>query len=252
MKIYYFFISFSLLFFSLYAEPERMTAITVKKYVHERPAFTQGLAIEGNYLYESTGLYGLSSVRIMDIDKCHIIRSYKLPPYLFGEGIAVLDNQIIQLTWKEQQALIYEKNSLNPKSKTFYKGDGWGLCKEGKMIWMSDGSSFLTQRKPDDFSIVKTLQVFLKKKPVYLLNDLESVDQFIYANVWKKNEILRIDKSTGKVTGIIDASHLLTSTEQASLKPEEVLNGIAYRPESDTFFLTGKEWPWIFEVKFQK
>jgi glutamine cyclotransferase len=227
---------------------EQLMPVVVAKLPHELPAFTQGLAIEDDQLYESTGLYGQSSLRILDIATGKILRKLPLTNELFAEGIAVFPHQIVQLTWRERQAFVYERKTLKLKRILFYSGEGWGLCRDENTMWMSNGTSILVQRDLSTFAPLKTLQVHVQGTPVGNLNDLECVGNELYANIWQKNWIIRINKLTGEVTGIIDASSLLSVSEKARLHVDEVLNGIAFRPKTGTFLLTGKGWPWIFEV----
>lgn len=234
----------------LRADIEHLVPQVVAKLPHDLPAFTQGLAIEGDQLFESTGLYGQSSLRILNILTGEVVRKLPLSSKVFAEGIAVFPNQIVQMTWKEKQAFVYERNPLKLKHILFYSGEGWGLCRDGGTVWMSDGSSTLTQRDLATFAPLKRLQVHQGNYPIDHLNDLECVGNDLYANVWPEDWILRIDKLTGEITGVIHASSLLSPSEKRGLRRDEVLNGIAYHPQTGTFFLTGKEWPWIFEVRF--
>lgn len=230
---------------------ERLVPIVVAKLPHSLPAFTQGLAIDGDVLYESTGLYGQSSLRCLDIVTGKIKKRRDLPSYFFAEGIAAFPSQIIQMTWKEGKAFLYDRASFQVLNVFTYHGEAWGLCRENDTVWMSDGSSKLTQRDFRTFAILRTLEVYKGENPIDGLNDLECDGKSLYANVWPTHEIIRIDKMSGKVTGICDASHLLSSEEKGRLTaPDHVLNGMAFRSATGTFFLTGKEWPWIFEVKF--
>jgi len=233
----------------LSAVVEHLTPVVVSRLPHNLPAFTQGLAIEDEQLYESTGLYGGSSLRRMDILTGEVISKRLLSPEIFGEGIAVFPQQIVQISWKEGRAFVYERKSLQLKHVLFYPGEGWGLCRDGGTVWMSNGTSFLTQRDPSTFAPLRTLEVRWEGVPVQRLNDLECVGHDLYANIWQENWILRIDKSTGKVTGVLDASDLLSLWEKKDLSDDSVLNGIAFRKKTGTFFLTGKEWPWIFEIR---
>lgn len=228
---------------------ERLIPHVVAKLPHERAAFTQGLAIAGDQLYESTGLYGESSVRRLDILTGQVKQKRDLPSHFFAEGLAVFPNQIFQLTWREQKAFLYDRQSLEVLKAFPYQGEGWGLCRDGQTLWMSNGTDRLVQRDIQTFSIIKTLDVHEGKRQVYFLNDLECDGTHLYANIFQTYWIVRIDKITGQVTGIIDASCLLSSEEKNSLGSEEVLNGIAFYPQQGTFFLTGKRWPWIFEVQ---
>lgn len=246
-------VSFSLLFplyfLGLEAAVERLVPQVISKLPHELPAFTQGLAIEQDQLYESTGLYGQSSLRIINLLTGEVIRKQPLAAHLFAEGLAVFPQHIVQITWKEQQALVYDRSALNLKHILFYSGEGWGLCRDGHTVWMSNGTATLTQRDLTTFAPLKTVDVHYKGNSIGNLNDLECVGNSLYANVWQQNWIARIDKSTGEITGVIDASSLLSQAERSRLQPDDVLNGIAYRPQTGTFFLTGKGWPWIFEVR---
>ena len=232
------------------SEVARLVPMVITKIAHALPAFTQGLAIDEDQLYESTGLYGQSTIRLLNISTGEVIRGSPLSSNLFGEGIAVFPDQIIQLTWKELQTIVYDRNTLKIKHILFYSGEGWGLCRDENTVWMSNGTSVLTQRNIETFSIIKTLDVHLMGRQMNDLNDLECVGNFLYANVYGKNDILQIDKLTGAVSAVIDASSLLSRGEKGRLNQNQVLNGIAFRPKNGTFFLTGKEWPWIFEVRF--
>lgn len=231
---------------------ERLVPKIIRKIPHSCNAFTQGLTIEGNLIYESTGLYEQSSVRILDLQTGTMIKQTNLPPHFFGEGLAIDRNRIIQLTWRERCAIVYDKQGLQSVEKIPYEGEGWGLCKEENGIWMSNGTPNLTLRDPKTFKIKKTLTVKMNGKPIKNINDLECVGPFIYANIWKKESILRIDKKTGEVNGVIDASHLISDKEKKGMDQEYTLNGIAYNQETKTFILTGKCWPWLFEVSMVK
>ncbi len=246
-----FFISLS--FWSLQAV-ENLVPLVISKIPHEGKPYTQGLAIEEGILYESTGLYGQSSLRCLDPATGRVLQQLPLSSHLFAEGVAALVDKLFQVTWREQSAFVYDRHSLKLIHTFPYQGEGWGLCHDGEQnqLWMSNGTALLTQRDPHNFAIHKTLQVKWQGKPVRHLNDLECVGNELYANIWQKDTIVRIDKQTGEVTGVIDASRLLTSQEKRELNPEACLNGIAFRTETDTFFITGKYWPWIFEVRFVK
>lgn len=229
---------------------ERLEPVVVAKFSHDPQAFTQGLAIEDDELYESTGLYGQSSLRHLDILSGEILKKHFLPSDCFAEGLAAFSHQLLQITWREQRTFTYERESFFSMKVLFYHGEGWGLCREGNTIWMSNGTCMLTQRDPESFEILKSLRVHWNGRPVSYLNDLECDGNHLYANVWQKDWIIRIDKMNGDVTGIIDASRLLSPEERACLGRDDVLNGLAFRAKKGTFFLTGKRWPWIFEVRF--
>lgn len=238
--------------FFLHAEIEYLVPVIIHKLPHDRQAFTQGLTILDDQLYESTGLYGQSSLRQLDILTGQILKKQTLSSHVFAEGVAAFPQQLIQITWKEQQAFIYELPSLKLLSTLIYSGEGWGLCRDEESVWMSNGTSKLMRRNAQNFTVLETVNVHWKGSPLTFLNDLECVENHLYANVWLKNWIARIDKTTGEVTGIIDTSQLLSAKEKAELHPQHVLNGIAFRPKTGTFFITGKGWPWIFEVKLEK
>ena len=150
---------------------------------------------------------------------------------------------------EEQLAFIYERPSLKLLQTLHYPGEGWGLCRDQDTVWMSNGTAKILQRNLNNFGVQKALIVSWEGHSLLNLNDIESVGNHLYANIWGKNWIVRIDKNTGEVTGVIDASHLLSPQEKAGLTLNDVLNGIAYYARHDTFFLTGKRWPWIFEVR---
>jgi glutaminyl-peptide cyclotransferase len=153
---------------------------------------------------------------------------------------------LVQLTWRSGVAVVSDLESLEPQEMLRYPGEGWGLCFDGAELVMSDGSSILELRDPDTMALLREMTVWRGERPVRNLNELECVGDDIYANVWQSNEIMRIDAKTGRVTAVIDASGLLTAIE--SLR-SDVLNGIAYKPDTDTFLLTGKLWPHVFEVE---
>jgi glutamine cyclotransferase len=253
----FYFLCHCLLVVSLFSSPAILRAVVVEclvpvivaKLPHDRQAFTQGLAVEEDQLYESTGLYGQSSLRHLDILTGKILHKYSLSSAVFAEGLAAFPQRLLQITWREKQVFVYERSSLRLLQVLFYSGEGWGLCRDENKVWMSNGTSTLTQRDLQSFAILKTLDVHWKEQPITRLNDLECDGHYLYANVWQKDWLVRIDKMTGEVTGIIDGSQLLSPLEKAFLGPEEVLNGIAFRPKTGTFFLTGKGWPWIFEVR---
>lgn len=226
--------------------------VVINKIPHEFPAYTQGLAIEGDALYESTGLYGQSGLKQIDIKSGRVLRKASLPSRYFGEGLAVFPHVVYQISWREGSAFVYDLATLNFKKIISYQGEGWGLCRDGESIWMSNGSSQLIKRDRN-FAIIGRLNVVKEGKEIAHLNALECVENHIFANLWLQEKIIQIDKHTGEVKGVIDASSLLSSDEKEQLGRNDVLNGIAFRPKTRTFFLTGKNWPWIFEVElYQK
>lgn len=232
-------------------EPEirTLSVQVLNTYAHDPGAFTQGLVWHGGALYESTGQYGHSTVRRVDFATGKVEQSVSLESTLFGEGLAADGNRFVQLTWREHTALIYDAATLEKEDSYRYDGEGWGLCFDGRRLVMSDGSDELVFRDPRSFGETDRVRVRLDGAPVDRLNELECVKGSVYANVWRTDRIVRIDPDTGRVMGLIDASGLLSPDDYGSGQVD-VLNGIAYRPETDTFFLTGKYWPRLFEVRF--
>jgi glutaminyl-peptide cyclotransferase len=214
---------------------------------HDREAFTQGLLWYAGALYESTGLHGRSSLRQVDRATGEVQRQVRLDPTLFAEGLARVGNRLIQITWTEGVALVYDLQTFDRVDQFRYNGEGWGLCFDGERLIMTDGSSNLTMRDPQTFAVMGTVPVTLEGRPVERLNELECVGDRVYANVWMTDMIMRIDPRSGRVDAVIDAANLLSPEER---RMSDVLNGIAYDPEQDIFLITGKLWPKLFEVRF--
>jgi len=227
------------------AAPERLRARVVVTYPHDTDAYTQGLLWHDGALYESTGQYGESTVRQVELATGRVLRQAELPRHLFGEGLALVGDRLVQLTWQEGVALIWGLADLAPRGEHRYTGEGWGLCYDGRRLVMSDGSRRLTFRDPESFAVTGEVDVTVGGVPTDRLNELECVEGAVYANVWRDQEIFRIDPRDGRVTAVIDASGLLTPAER---RDADVLNGIAHRAETGTFLITGKLWPKLFEV----
>ena len=227
---------------------ERMKAEIVRAYPHDRAAFTQGLVLDGGRLYESTGLVGRSSLRETELETGRVIRKVDVAPPIFAEGLALVGDRLIQLTWQNERALVYDRSTFAKQGELTYRGEGWGLCRDGDSLLMSDGSANLTIRRPTDFSIVRTIAVTLDGQPLDHLNELECAEGAVYANVWTRDVIVRIDPASGRVTHRIDAMNLLSPLERQN--PDQVLNGIAYDTTDKTFLVTGKLWPKLFRVRF--
>jgi glutaminyl-peptide cyclotransferase len=228
--------------------PERLRARVVADFPHDRDSYTQGLVWEPAGFLESAGRYGRSLVRRWRPGDERPIAEQRLPEHLFGEGLAVAGGRVIQLTWREGVALYRDPATLEETERRRYEGEGWGLCYDGERLVMSDGSDTLALREPESFTLLARLPVRAAGAPVGQLNELECAEGWIYANLYGTDEIARIDPATGRVAALIDASGLLTAEERARA---EVLNGIAYNPGSETFYLTGKLWPRLFEVVFE-
>jgi len=227
--------------------PERLTVKVLSVRPHDPEAFTQGLLIDHGSLYESTGLNGKSSLREVDPRTGAVKRQVSVPQQYFAEGLALVGDRLIQLTWQSQKALVYNRVDFKPAGELRYDGEGWGLCWDGARLVMSDGSDHLTFRDPRTFAVLSTLKVTVAGQPAYQLNELECVDGVIYANVWQTDDILRIDPKDGRVTAVIDAAGLLTREERLKT---DVLNGIAWDPATRSFLITGKLWPKMFQVQF--
>lgn len=227
--------------------PERLKVKVLSTRPHDPAAFTQGLVLDGDTLFESTGLNGKSSLREVNPKTGVVKRKLDVPSEYFAEGLALVDGKLIQLTWQEEKAFVYNRSDFQKVGEFRYDGEGWGLCYDGTRLVMSDGSDHLTFRDPKTFAVQTILNVSRSGQPARELNELECVDGLVYANVWRTDEILRIDPKDGRVTGVIDASGLLTPEEK---QKTDVLNGIAWNPKTKTFLITGKLWPKMFEVQF--
>jgi len=223
------------------------TFTIVNAYTHDRDAFTQGLAFVNGTLYEGTGLYGKSSLRRVELKTGNVLQVYKLPDEYFGEGITIFRDTIIQLTWKSNKGFVYDKNNFEVLRDFTYETEGWGITHDEKHLIMSDGTSTLYFLDADTFKVTGHIQVDDKDKPVGNLNELEYIDGQIYANVWPTDSIAMIAPDSGYVTGWIDLSGILPP--QIDGMPVDVLNGIAYDATNGRLFVTGKLWPWLYEIE---
>jgi len=217
-------------------------------YPHDPSAFTQGLVYHNGFIYEGTGLYGASSLRQVRLNDGVVTKGLLLPDNYFGEGIAIVDDRIYQLTWQENTGFVYDLNSFALLDRFTYPTEGWGLTYDGEYLIMSDGSSVLTYLDPQDYSRVKQIAVTSLAGPVEHLNELEYIDGVIFANIWLEDLVVMIDPENGEVLGWIDFSELRT---HLNVDPNriDVLNGIAYIPETDQLVITGKLWPAVFAVE---
>lgn len=228
------------------AEPLRIQVLATLP--HDETMYTQGLEIDNGVLYESSGRAGESRVRRMPpSDPGTVLAEARLPAPLFGEGITVTDTRLWQLTWTDEIAIERDPVTLAERRQIRYQGQGWGLCHDGERLVMSDGSDRLTFRDPVTFAVTGQVAVRLAVEPVRRLNELECVGEAVWANVYPTDRIVRIDPTTGSVTGEADASGLLSAEQRAGA---DVLNGIAAIPGTDEFLLTGKYWPVMFRVRF--
>lgn len=213
---------------------------------HDPGAFTQGLELVDGVLYEGTGLEGQSSLRRVDPDTGEVEQHVDLPDDLFGEGITVVGDRIWQLTWRDGVAIERDRSTLDEVRRVTYEGEGWGLCRDGDRLVMSDGTDELAFRDPGSFAETGTVAVRRDGQPVARLNELECVGGQVWANVWQTDEVVRIDPADGRVTATVD----LSSLRPADVPESDVLNGIAAVPGTDEFLVTGKNWPTIFRVRF--
>jgi glutaminyl-peptide cyclotransferase len=231
--------------------PRQLVPEVLAAYPHDPSAFTQGLLFHEGRLYESTGLYGRSELREVDPATGAVLRRARLENRFFGEGLALVGDRLIQLTWAENTALVYDLHTLAPLGRHAYDGEGWGLCFDGTHLFRSDGTSTLSLHDPGTFEKVGTLPVTRENRPLAHLNELACVGPHIYANVFLTDDIVRIDKSSGRVTARIHAGNLLSPRERGALPADAVLNGIAHDPAADVFYLTGKLWPKLFKVHWR-
>ena len=229
-----------------HAEIATMRVISTRP--HDETAFTQGLEFYGDRLFESRGLRGSSGLAEINASDGEVLRDISLSPQLFGEGITIVGDTIIQLTWTSGKAFVYDIETLSVVDQFEYEGEGWGLCFDGTSLYMSDGSDILTLRDPVTFAITGSMKVTSDLVSVNRLNELECVDNHVYANMWQTDTIIGIDTSSGHVDRVIDASALQT---YEGVSVANVLNGIAYSKASDSFLVTGKLWPLMFEVVFE-
>jgi glutaminyl-peptide cyclotransferase len=237
-------------------EAARYTAEVVHTYPHDPGAFTQGLVFDGGFLYEGTGQYGESRLRKAELKTGRVLRQHNLEKKYFGEGIAVVGDRIIQLTWENLVGFVYDKNTFGLQKSFPYvdaAGDwkeGWGLAYDGTHLIVSDGSKqgLLRFLNPETFEVVRRLQVRDDGIAVRNLNELEYVEGEIYANVWYEDFIARIDPRSGDVTGWINLTELYPPQKRQG-RGEDVLNGIAYDAKDKRLFVTGKYWPHLYEIR---
>lgn len=219
----------------------------VNVFPHDPEAFCQGLIYADGRLYEGTGQYGQSSLREVELETGRVLRKIDLDERIFGEGITLWGDSIVQLTWRERRAYAFDRETFAHRQTFRYPGEGWGLTHDGTHLIMSDGSSTLRFLDPQTFREVRRINVREGRRRVDNLNELEYVRGEIYANVWYEDTIVRISPEDGRVLGRLDLSRLWPARQRPSR--EYVLNGIAYDAENDRLFVTGKNWPRLFEIR---
>jgi len=219
----------------------------VNTYPHDADAFTQGLIYYDNDLYEGTGLRGKSTLRFVDLETGTVIRQRNIGQAstgnYFGEGITIFRDTVYQLTWLDTIGFKYNKDTFDSLGQFNYNTQGWGITHDGAFLIMSDGSDSIMFIDPDNFSVIKAIKVSDSTGPIVRLNELEYINDEIYANVWQSNRIAIISPTTGNVTGWIDLTGIIAVTPSM-----DVLNGIAYDAATDRLFVTGKYWPSLFEI----
>ncbi len=235
-------------------KPKLLGYEVVARYPHDKEAYTQGLLIVDGKLYEGTGRYGESSVRLVDLKTGKVLKERRVDIGLFGEGIASVGGLLYQLTWKSGKALLYDRETLRPLSygytyKDTFKGEGWGLTTtpEGLLV-LSDGSDVLHFLEPKGMKEKRRISVTDRGRKVINLNELEWIDGEIWANVWKSDRIARIDPKTGKVLAWVNLRGIL-GTYRVESRIEDVLYGIEYDEETGDIFVTGKHWPTLFHSR---
>ncbi|HUQ51465.1 MAG TPA: glutaminyl-peptide cyclotransferase [Gammaproteobacteria bacterium] len=218
----------------------------VAAYPHDPNAFTQGLAIEAGRLYEGTGQYGASTVRRVDLQSGRPEKQRALNQRYFGEGIAILGGLLYQITWQNNVVVVYDLETFEVERTMQYDGEGWGLTHDGRELIMSDGSATIRFRDPKTFAVTREIEVRADGAPLRQLNELEYIDGEIWANIRYDDRIARISPANGAVLGFID---LATLYPQSARTSEAVLNGIAYDAAAKRLFVTGKNWPQLYEIK---
>lgn len=221
----------------------------VQTFPHDPNAYSQGLVVHNDVLYESTGLYGRSTIRIVEPMSGEVIHRRDVPMQYFAEGMTILGKRIYQLTWDDGIGLIYDVQTLEPQGEFTYDGEGWGLTTDQQSLILSDGSNTIRFLDPTTFAVSRTIRVTDQGVAIANLNELEYIHGEIYANVWRTDRVVRIDPENGNVLGWIDFGGLLSPQEREP--PVNVLNGIAYDEQTDRLFVTGKLWPKLFEVRIR-
>lgn len=219
----------------------------LETYPHQRNAYTQGLFFLNDELYESTGQYGQSTFRKVDLKSGNVLRRLDFDNKYFVEGSCVLDGRLYILTWKENKCFVYDINTWKYLGELYNPREGWGLTTDGKLLIMSDGSDKLFFLDPITFVLKKSVPVKLNGKPVYNINELEYIDGKVWANVYGDDNIIVINPTTGVIEEIIDCSGILSTSLKD--KNTDVLNGISYNPKDGSIYITGKYWPKLFRIQ---
>jgi glutamine cyclotransferase len=219
----------------------------VNTFAHDPNAFTQGLVWDDGYLYEGTGLPGHSTLRKVEPETGKVLQSINLPAEYFGEGITIFNDKIIQLTYMSKVGFVYDKKTFQKLHEFNYPKQGWGITHDGKRLITSDGTPTLYFLDPQTFEVISSVDVYYNNNLLWDINELEFVDGWIYANIWKTDRIAIIEPKTGQVIALVDLTGLLAGPDRP--RNVDVLNGIAYDAENHRLFVTGKFWPKLFEIK---
>lgn len=232
-------------------QPKESSFKIVNIFPHDRSAYTQGLVYEDGFLYEATGLRGESTLRKVQLGTGEVVQTFTLPTEIFGEGITIFNDKIIQLSYQAYTGFVYDKKSFSLLTKFNYPKpiEGWGLTNDGENLIMSNGTHILYFIDPVSFSQTGKLEVYDNKGTVKKLNELEFIKDELWANIYTTNKIVKIDPKTGKVLAYIDLTEILPQKDYE--RDTDVLNGIAYDKKNDRIFVTGKKWPKLFEIKIQ-
>ncbi|MFN2511334.1 MAG: glutaminyl-peptide cyclotransferase [Pyrinomonadaceae bacterium] len=222
----------------------------VNTWPHDKDAYTQGLVFHDGKLLESTGQEGRSSLRLVEPETGKVLKKVNVPRPYFAEGITFFKGKIYQLTWQHQLGFIYDGESFEKLGEFSYRGEGWGLTNDGSLLILSDGSNRIRFLDPDGFQVKRTVSVLDGDTPVDRINELEYVHGEIYANIWHKDRVARIEPQTGRVVGWIDLTGLRTLSDAKD--NEAVLNGLAYDESKDRLYVTGKLWPKLFEIRVKR
>jgi glutamine cyclotransferase len=228
--------------------PELLTRYDVLgSYPHDPKAFLQGWVWHDGGFYESTGLNGESTLRRVAFPSGEVTQKIDVPREYFAEGLAMVGDRLIQLTWRSKKAFVYDRTSFALIGEFPYQNEGWGLTYDGTSLILSDGTSTLSFIDPETYQVTRTVQVTMDGVPIADLNELEFIKGEVWSNVWHTDMILRIDPASGQVVGVLDLTGLLPNRRDG----DDVLNGIAYDAEGDRTFVSGKRWPLLFEIRVQ-
>ena len=222
----------------------------VGSFPHDARAFTQGLIFHDGALVESTGQYGESTLRRVELKTGKVLQKVDVGSQFFAEGLTLLGGKLYQLTWQNKRGFVYDPQTFARTGEFRYDGEGWGLTNDGQSLILSDGTNQIRFIDPASFSVTRTIEVFDRGRPLRDLNELEFVKGEIYANVWHQDRIARIDPQSGRILGWIDLKGIIPRAELAD--EEAVLNGIAYDAAADRLFVTGKMWPKLFEIRLKQ